>query len=240
MKVNMDRHMKEKIEKYYYLIYRPIDFFKNWIYPAYYLKNFIFKRYDLIKIKGVKPYEWVDKNYVMLQVNMQLIEDFIEKENPEKYVLWYKDEDGNDVGHKLGEYNTPIVYSEYKDKFVMDVIKEIYNWWKKEYPDIKNDYEYLLQFWHENLCGKLKMIKDEDSDYYHMDFDDTDTIKSINELNSLKNINWKIINKYFSDKEELINENKVREVFRKLEIEIYNQEQKYLHLCIDVRPYLWI
>ena len=102
--------MKEKIQKIieffddilvYIGFYKFLNFIDNWIYPAYFLKNLLFYRYDTIKIPQVKCYEYVDKNYLMLCANMQIIFDFIEKENPEKYICWYTDEDGVELGHNM-------------------------------------------------------------------------------------------------------------------------------------------
>ena len=38
----------------------------------------------------------------------------------------------------------------------------------------------------------------------------------------------------------MIDEDYVNSVIKQLDQKIHNEEQYYLHLCIEVRPYLWI
>ena len=49
------------------------DLFSNWVYPAYSLRNFLFKRYDLVRLRGIKRHEYSDVMERMLQANMGLI-----------------------------------------------------------------------------------------------------------------------------------------------------------------------
>jgi hypothetical protein len=113
-------------ENFLFLIgwYKFIRFIEEWIYPAYYLRNFLFYRYDRIKVPQVKSYEYTDKSYLSLCANMQIIVDFLEKEKPEEHVIWYGKE-----GHIYGEFDKPILFQEYKGKYIMDIIKEIYQFW---------------------------------------------------------------------------------------------------------------
>lgn len=200
-------------------------FFENWIYPAYYLRNLLFHRYDRIKVPQVKPYEYVDISYLMLYTNMELIVKFIEKENPEKHICWYTDEEsGEELGHKYGECkNYEIMFPEYKDKWIMDIIKEIYHFWKVEYPEYLKHDKYLLNFWHEYFCT--------------FGIDDEKTIAtSMNDFS--ENVDWSIIEKYL-DKSKLFEQNYVLNKHRDLKIEMEKRCQKYLHLAIDIRQYLW-
>lgn len=221
--------------------YRFKNLFKNWIYPAYDLKNLLFYRYDRIKIPQVKPWEYTDIMHFMLCANMEMIVNFMEKEHPEKYVLWYKDKDGNDVGHKYGEYNTKIMFPELKDKWIMDLIKEIYNWWKVDYKKIQDEYDYLLEFYCDYIIGDVIFSKADENNLCECNFDKTKNPKTIKDFENLKNVKWEIINKYINnDKEILLNDERFsNEVLKKLEIKIFEQKQYYLHLCIEVRPYLW-
>ena len=59
--------------------YKFCRFIKNWIYPAYHLRNFLFHRHDIIKCPQIKPYEYTDISYLMLCANMELIVKFIEQ-----------------------------------------------------------------------------------------------------------------------------------------------------------------
>ena len=214
------------------------NFFENWIYPAYYLKNLLFHRHDRIKLPQVKPWEYTDTVYFMLCANMEMIVNFIEKENPEKYICWYKDEEGNDAGHKYGECKGyTYLYPEYKDKWIMDIIKDIYHWWKVEYPTLLNDKDKLLKYWSDYLLGELTTEKSENG-LYHVDFDNSNCPKTIEELEK-KDVLWEVIYKYCDDKSKLLDEQYFHNIIKELEKKIFEEEQKYLHLCIEVRPYLW-
>ena len=221
------------------------DLFSNWVYPAYSLRNFLFKRYDLVRLHGIKRHEYSDVMERMLQANMELIVFFIEKEKPEEHVVWYKDEEGNDVGHKYGEWKNgmhgglPVVYQEYEGKYVMDVIKEIYRWWKVGYPSLKCEYEYLLSFWCEYVAGTMKSIPTDSRECMQIVFDKENCPKTLDFFDD-KDVNWEILDKYLDgDRNNIFVENFVSSKMNWLETEMERQKQKYLHLCIDVRPYLW-
>ena len=218
--------------------YKILNFIEEWVYPAYSLRNILFHRHDLIKIPQVKCYEYTDLEFFMLCANMQMIVNFIEKENPEKYILWYKDEDGNDVGHKYGENpNYQVLFPEYKGKWIMDIIKEIYHWWKEEYPILCNDKSYLLSFWCEYFSGSWEATEEDENGNVLCVHSDKNIAKSMNDLDE-KNIKWDIIDKYI-DRNRLFEDDYVHMQYEKMETDIYNMCQKYLHLCIEVRPYLW-
>jgi hypothetical protein len=201
--------------------------FEEWVYPGYFLKNLLFYRHDKIKIPQVKPYEYSDISYLMLCANMELIVKFIEKELPDKHICWYTDkETGEELGHKYGESPFyPILFPEYKDKWVMDIIKEIYHFWKVDYPNYLEDEKYLLFFWHEYFCELKGLWEDE--------------VKLATSMEDFaKDTNWEILSKYL-DKDKLFEEDYVLYKHRDLEIHIENLCQKYLHLCIEIRQYLW-
>lgn len=216
------------------------NFFINWIYPAYNLQNLIFHRHDRIKIPQVKPWEYTDILYFMLCANMEMIVKFIEKEKPEKHILWYKDEEGKDVGHKYGEYDMPIIYPYLKDKWIMDIIKEIYNWWKTDYPILLLERDHLLHFWCDYILGDVVFEPKEDNDELsEIIFDKSNLITDIDKLKQQEDLDWTIISKYIKDENKIFDEQYVHDIIKKLEQQIFNQEQYYLHLCIEVRPYLW-
>lgn len=201
--------------------------FEEWVYPGYYLKNLLFHRHDRIKVPQVKPYEFSDVTDLMLYVNMELIVKFVEKENPEKYICWYTDSDGNELGHKYGECEKyPIVYPEYKGKWVMDIVKEIYHFWKVEYPEYLKDEIYLLHFW---------------SNYFYTDeieeMPPKKIVTCLDDFNT-ENINWNILDKYL-DRNKLFETDYVLSMHSNMQIEMENRITKYLHLCMDIRRYLW-
>jgi hypothetical protein len=220
--------------------YKFCNFIENWIYPAYNLKNLLFNRYNTVKIPQVKAWEYTDKEYLMLCANMQIIVDFIEKENPEKHICWYKDEDGVECGHKYGEnpdYN--ILFPEYKGEWIMDIIKEIYNYWKEIYPKQYDCKEYLLGYWSKYLCGTMMSVQDEENeDMYNVVFDKTNVPKTKEDLYDLK-LDWNKLDYVVGNREKLLDNKYIYNRIKELEKEIFNDCQKYLHLCIEIRPYLW-
>lgn len=216
-------------------------FIDNWVYPGHYLKNLLFHRHDRIKVPQIKPWEYCDITEIMLYANMELIIKFVEKEEPEKHILWYYDEEGNVAGHIYGEgekHGYSIIYPEYKGEFVMDIIKEIYNWWKDIYPREQKDYNYLLNFWANNLYGKIHSEQIPGTDFGEMESDKSDTIKTLEDLYELKP-DWNILDYYFDSRADILDEEKFKGVLGDLEKKMYNDCQKYLHLCIEVRPFLW-
>lgn len=218
--------------------YRFTNFIEYWIYPGYFLKNLLFNRYDTIKIPQVKSYEYVDKTYLMLCANMQIIVDFIEKENAEEYICWYTDEDGNELGHKYGEnLKQKIYFPEYKDKWVMDIIKEIYDYWKVIYPKQEECKDYLLSYWAKYLVGEMIDKPCEDG-LYEVLFDKSNTVKTKDELYNL-DLDWNKLDYVVDNREKLLDSDYVRNRISELETEIYEDCQKYLHLAIEVRQYLW-
>jgi hypothetical protein len=133
----------------------------------------------------------------------------------------------------------PVVYPEYEGKYAMDVIKEIYNWWKNDYPAICAEREYLLSFWHDYVAGTMKSVPTDNEEYRQIVFDKKDCPKTLDFFND-KDVKWEILDKYLDgDRNNIFVENFVSDKMHWLETEIERQKQKYLHLCIDVRPYLW-
>lgn len=224
------------------ICYKVEDFIQNWIYPAYYLRNLLFHRHDLIKIPTIKPYEYSDTTYIMFHANMQMIVDFIEKEQPEKHILWYKDEEGEDVGHKYGEYKDkfPMLYPELEGQWIMDIIKDIYKWYKETYPQLQKEHEILLSHYVDNTIGEFDFEDDEEDEngLSKVRFDKSNCPKTIEELRK-KGFNEEIVSKYLPDNKDWLDSDKCGKVTHELEYEIIRQEQKYLHLCIEVRQYLW-
>ena len=216
------------------------NFFRNWIYPACNLKNFLFRRYDLVRLRGIKRSQYSDVAERMFEANMELLAFFVEREKPEEHICWYQNENGNDVGHRYGECELfPPLYPEYRGRFVMDIIKEVYHWWKEDYPRLCEEQAYLLSFWHEYVAGQMKSKPAEQEGYNEIFFDTSECPKTLDCFDG-KNIRWEILDKYLDgDRNNIFVKGFVNKKMRLLETDIELQKQKNLHLCIEVRQYLW-
>ena len=160
---------------------------------------------------------------------MKLIVNFIEKENPEKHICWYTDDEGVECGHKYGEKpNEKIMFPEYKDKWIMDIIKEIYNYWTVIYPLQNEKIDYLLDYCSTYLVGNSMPT-----------FATGKEIKTKEELYLIPNLNWSILDSCIGNRNKLLDAKFVHKKISELEKEIYDDCQKYLLLIIEIRPYLW-
>ena len=171
--------------------FRVADFIKHWIWPAYHLKNLLFNRFDLVRLPGIKKYEYSDTVERLFLANMELVKNFIEKEHPEKHVCWYGEDDISGPRWYAGEHSMFAQAAVYEGKFIMDIIKEVYNWYTVEYPTITDFSRYLLDQWSEQREGFPNVAET------------------------------------------------YMEEHNKLEKRIFEEKQKYLHLCVELRPYLW-
>ena len=69
-----------------------------------------------------------------------------------------------------------------------------------------------------------------------LQLDESSSPKTIEEL---KSMNLEIINKLFKNKEDILSHDKLHEKGQEIFEKIDYEKQKYLYLCIAVRPYLW-
>ena len=217
------------------------NLFEDWVYPAYKLRNFLFRRYDIVRMPGIGRSEYSDVVERMLHANMELIVFFMEKEKPEEHVCWYKNESGADVGPRYGEGfdKDTLLYPEYHGRYIMDIIKEIYHWWKVDYPKLMTEKEYILSFWCKYVVGKMKSIPSNTPQYSQIVFDDKDCPKNLSSFDG-KDIDWELLDKYLDgDRNNIFEDGFVRRKIDLLENEIEMKTQRYLHLCMEVREYLW-
>lgn len=212
------------------------NFFENWIYPGYYFRNFFFHRYDRINLPMFKSYEYIDISLKMKFAIFELIKEFIEKENPEKYICWYKDETGEDLGHKYGEGNQKVLFQNLKGKYIMDIIKDIYNFYTKVLPELEKEKDYLLNIWCKYINNGHYIEDENDEDL--LEWIKEDSNYSMKDLEK-ENLNWDVILKYIEKKENFFQEDLIYSKYHDLEKEIENKTQYYLHLAIEVREYLW-
>lgn len=213
------------------------NFIDNWIYPAHFLKNFLFHNYNKIKLPMFKPYEYLDVSVRMEFAVFELIKEFIEKEQPEKYICWYKDEKGEDVGHKYGDYEgSNILFQSLKGKYIMDIIKDIYNFYTKVLPEMEKEKDYLLSVWSKYIFNGHYVSDKDNKDLVEWVTDKTNyTLKDLEK----ENLNWNIILKYIEKKENFFDDRLLHSKIHEQEKLINNQIQYYLHLAIEVREYLW-
>lgn len=221
----------EKISTSYFKIVRFID---KWIYPGYFLKNMILKRHDLIKLPQIKAWEYFDCADKMKFGVFEVIKNFIENEDPEKYICWYKDSDGNDVGRKYGDWkDMPVMFPELKGEYVMDLIKEIYNFYIYDLPQLEADRNYLLDV-HSSFVEELKLVEENGMHKLkgrRLNF----TLESP----EIQRLDWDTILKYIDKKENLFENRVIFDAVRQLEIVTAKETQYYLHLAIEIRDYLW-
>lgn len=211
-------------------------FFTDWIFPGYYLRNLLFHNYNKIKLPMFKCYEYIDISERLKYTIFELIKEFIEKEEPEKHICWYRTKEGEDAGHKYGEGNRKGLFPSLEGKYIMDIIKDIYNFYTKVLPELEYERDYLLEIWSKYIYN-IHFEEDEDL---------KDVLKVVTEptnytLEDLEkeNLNWNIILKYIEKKENFFNENLIHEEYKKLDEFINHQIQYYLHVAIEIREYLW-
>lgn len=146
--------------------------YRNLKYPSlkdsyYYLKNRLFKRYDLIRT-GLPKSQWIDIDHKMLHGVMGLIVDFIEKERGLEYI----------------DYET----SEEDKKRKKEII-DLYVDWKVRYPKLLEEENLKLKEWASGQDTKWSEIEERPKTYklewvYHRDKATQD--KLFEELNQLE------------------------------------------------------
>lgn len=196
--------------------------FRDWIYPGYMWRNLFYYRTNIIKLHNLNSFEYTDVCFRMFEANMELIVDFIEKENPEKYTNWYDEDYG-------AKFDSPM-FPEYKDMFVMDLIKKIYNYFKVDRVNLEEEYMYLCKFWSDNFFCFTEC--EDKPEFYTID-EHEHTIEDLEKLNP----DWDLILKYIS-KEDIVKPQKFHSVISKVREKLDADEQHYLHLCIELRKYL--
>ena len=212
------------------------NFFESWIWPGDYLRNFFFHRYDLIKLPMFTTYEYLDVSVRMEYAIFELIKEFIEDEEPVKHICWYNDENGEDLGHKYGEGDRKILFESMKGKYIMDIIKDVYNFYTKVLPELEKEKSYLLDVWSKYIFNGHYEHDEEHSDLVRWVHDETNyTLEDLEK----ENLNWNIILKYIGSKDKFFEENLLHSKIHELEKLINEQIQYNLHRAIEVREYLW-
>jgi hypothetical protein len=86
--------------------------------------------------------------------------------------------------------------------------------------------------------GEMTETKIPDCDLYEIDFDKSNCPKNMDDLWKLK-LDWSLLDSCVPNRKKLLNEKFILKKIKQMEKEHFNDCQKYLHLCIEVRPYLW-
>ena len=221
-----------------------VDFFKNWIWPAYSLKNALFNRYDIVKLSFIKRTEYSDVVERMTQANFELVKFFIEKEKPEEVVMWYQDSEGHDVGPRYGmstdkKEKWSVLYPELQGEFIMDIVKDIYDYYVNRIPQQEHDDKVLSSFYYKWLSDDMKFVDIPGVSASEVKFVPKQKIESLDFFDG-EDIEWDVLDKFAKgDRKNLLSRDFVDKVRKDLEKNEFEELQKYLHLCIEVRPYLW-
>lgn len=217
-------------------------FFKNWIYPGHYLHNFLFHNYNTIKLPMFKKYEYIDTSERIKFAIFELIKDFVENEDPEHHICWYVDpQSGIDFGHRYGEHKQKIMeeFKERKNEYIMDFIKEIYNFYTKVLPQLESEKKYLLDIWAKYILnGHYEIPKNtKDKDVYEWVPEPSNyTLEDLEK----EDINWDILLKYIKEKKNIFDKCLVHTEADNIEKLIHEKTNYYLHLALEVREYLWV
>jgi len=148
--------------------------------PWYYFKCWIWKHYNVVKIKTLDP-TWSDVTEKVLHVNFQLLIEFIEGEEPFKRIDWDATKEHK---HAAAE------------------MKELYRWWKEDWPrkeEISPDGTSLLEF-----PGSPPAMRKTFSDKYDNDLEIIAYRKMLDAHNKNENAWWK------KEEEQLIRLMKIR------------------------------
>lgn len=202
--------------------YQICDFFKYWIYPGHCLRNLLFRRYDRVKIPQVKPWEYCEPCESIKFAVFELVCNFIDGEERDPIVEWY------------GEYGKKL-----DDKYVMDIGKEIRKWWRTDRSLMEKRNSEFLDFYCRWSIGKMVFGPLNEQGLGQITFDREACPKTQEECTVIPDEDWKKFDAVCDDRSKMIDQDFMRDLMNKLETELYEQDQHYLHLAIDIRDYLW-
>lgn len=204
--------------------YRISDFFKSWIYPGYYMRNLLFRRYDRVKLPQVKPYEYAEPAERIKYAVFEMVCDFVDSEEKHPVVEWY-----GEYGHKIdGEY-------------VMDIAKGIREWWRVTRDAEERKYYDFLNFYATWVIGKMRFHKiDEKTGVGNITFDKSHLPKFFEKyLEVISEDEWAKFDAVCGDRRKIMDEAFMRELCDRLETGLGDTDDKYLHDAIKIRQYLW-
>ena len=209
------------------------EFCTDWIFPAYKLKKLLFpsKRFNIVRLPQIKWHEYSDREWRLTCAVMELVCGFIEEEKALEKVEWY-----GEYGHKYGDHGFNMTYPEMKGRYVMDIIKEIRDWWRTDRLFLLKQKtmleEILVQaFFPERLFdenGKMTTIKNYGPK----------TVEELKKKSGMSNFSilYSLTN---ADDTKLLDAKFIENLCDELEKKIFDNDQKYMHLAIDISPSLW-
>lgn len=218
------------------------DFAEEWLYPAYSLRHFFFRRYDIVKMPQLKRTCFYETNVRMYYAVMELVKEFYEKSGWENFT-WYDetDEDGNITCNAIryGTDSETCLFPEYKGKYVIDIVKEIYDWHTQGMERLEKAMEYAsspkINACRSAMMQNLRQIKKECRQHPSLS-----EKKLVKECFDNYNLEWDLLDRYLEgDRKNVMDKEFMKKIPERIRQEIKDNMQKYLHLAIEVRECLW-
>ena len=225
----------------HHFFWRVGDFFKSWIYPARRLQNFFIHRYDIVRMPQLERSRYYDVKTRMYHAVMELVRYYYEE--CQKQFNWRDDfdEEGNlvDEGPRYGACSDECLFPEYKGKYIIDIIKEIHDWYIGGMDQFVKAYEYARYNGiapHRNIIARdLKRIRKECRHNKEFSVDQLER-----EYLSRYDVPLEILDKYLDgDRRNIVDKVYMNDVADKIFADTMSNMQKYLHLAIEVREHIW-
>ena len=220
--------------------WRVRDFFESWIYPAHRLQNYFIHRYDTVRMPRLERSRYYEVNTRMYYAVMELVRYYYEE--CQQQFNWRDDfdEEGNLAveGPRYGAGSDENLFPEYKGKYIIDIIKEIHDWYTRGYDQFMKAYEYAG--WklapHRNIIARdLKRIRKECRHNKELSVDQLER-----EYLNGYGVPLEILDKYLDgDRRNIVDKAFMSVVKDRIREDIERNKQKYLHLAIEVREHLW-
>lgn len=238
--------MKDVIISIYYKI---VNFIEAFIFPAYSLRRMLFHRLDVLKFPQLRPWEYCDPRQIIVYANMQALNRFWE-EDPEKYVCWKLDDDGNDVGPKVKSD----LFPEINGMYVIDVAHLIQDEFDVNIPNFKKELDVVYSAL-SMVSPKMKWMTEDGRLVDLFSIEDV-KLKAVHDFSGIpekpdeeffkekgmSDEEIEILHKYFgkSLKRAKINNRKMFHKINDLEKEYEDRVNKAIHYLAEIRVYLWI
>jgi len=216
-------------------------FVEGWIYPAHSLRHYFFDRYDIVRLPKLSRTHFHDLDARMYHAVMELVRIFYEESGWEMYNWRDKtNEDGSIIcGARYGMDTEKCLFPEYKGKYIIDIIKEIYDWQHDGMDRMMEAGNKIVSddviLHNRNIMARdVKRIKKE----CQRDASQSAS-QLVNDYLASYNLDWEILDKYVDgDRAKIIDKQYDEELSDIIRKDIQLNMQKYLHLAIEVREHL--